>query len=248
MQEDDRIENEIKHGIFVERQGEQIWNWSSPAGKKRWQRRVNLFCSFLGNNDKNVLEIGCGTGLFTAELVKTRNKITAIDISPNLISIAQQRIGNKALFFLLNAYDTNFPNNFFDFVIGSSVLHHLDVDFAIKEFYRILKPNGGFMFTEPNMLNPQIFLQKNIPFIKKMAGDSPDETAFIRWFLSRKLLHAGFNDVAVTPFDFIHPSVPEFLLGYLENSLYFLERIPLMKEFAGSLIITANKPTRDFHE
>ena len=31
------------------------------------------------------------------------------------------------------------------------------------------------------MLNPIIAVQKNIPFIKKLMGDTPDETAFIKW-------------------------------------------------------------------
>jgi len=36
---------------------------------------------------------------------------------------------------------------------------------ALKEFARILKPGGGIMFTEPNMMNPQIALVKNIPAV-----------------------------------------------------------------------------------
>jgi len=34
------------------------------------------------------------------------------------------------------------------------------------------------MFTEPNMMNPQVALIKNVPSLKSRAGDSPDETAF----------------------------------------------------------------------
>ena len=241
MRHDHRIENEIKHGAFIAKQGEQIWNWSSPAGRKRWKRRCDLFAEFLGNKSQNVLEVGCGTGLFTAELVKANNKIIAIDVSKDLIEIAQKRVGDKVSFLLRDAGKTSFPDNYFDFIVGSSILHHLDAGPAIKEFYRILKPGGKFMFTEPNMLNPQIFLQKNIPFIKKLAGDSPDETAFFRWSIKKKLLIAGFGNVAAIPFDFMHPATPGFLLGYLERGFYLLEKIPLIREFAGSLIISGVK-------
>ena len=53
-------------------------------------------------------------------------------------------------------------------------MHHLNVKKALVEFYRVLKPGGTIYFTEPNMLNPIIAVQKNIPFIKKLMGDTPD--------------------------------------------------------------------------
>jgi hypothetical protein len=75
------------------------------------------------------------------------------------------------------------------------------VDQALKEFARILKPGGGIMFTEPNMMNPQIALVKNTPALKRRAGDSPDETAFFRWVIAGKLRHHGFTDISIVPFD-----------------------------------------------
>ncbi|MBU4348423.1 class I SAM-dependent methyltransferase [Patescibacteria group bacterium] len=241
---DKRIENEIKHGFYIVEKGESVWNWSSPAGIKRWQRRVDMFRLFLGNNSKNVLEVGCGTGLFTKELAKTDNKIIAIDISEELIEKARKKIlgSNNILFKIENAYNTSFKDNSFDFIVGSSVLHHLDAEAAIKEFYRILKPGGQLMFTEPNMLNPQIFLQKNIPFLKKMAGDSPDETAFFRWSVKNELLTKGFKDAVVVPFDFMHPAIPKSLIFLFEKVFFIFEKLPILKEIAGSLLITAKKP------
>lgn len=53
------------------------------------------------------------------------------------------------------------------------------------------------VFAEPNMINPQIFVQKNIPFIKKWLGDSPDETAINRWEFSKLLAHIGFNQINI---------------------------------------------------
>ena len=50
------------------------------------------------------------------------------------------------------------------------------------------------------MLNPQIAIQKNIPWIKRKLGDSPDETAFFRWPLRRLLEQTGYRDVRIDPF------------------------------------------------
>ena len=239
---DRRIENETRHGSYIAEHGEAIWNWSSPAGRVRWQRRCDLFAEYLGNDGREVLEIGCGTGLFTAELAKTRNRITAIDISPDLLALARERVtGGEVTFRCENAYASTFADQSFDAIVGSSVLHHLDVPRALREFHRLLRPGGRFMFTEPNMLNPQIALQKNIPFLKRLAGDSPDETAFIRPLLARQLAAAGFRGITIVPFDFLHPAIPAFLLPVATPLLALCERVPLLREIAGSLVIRGSK-------
>ncbi len=242
MTEDKRIQNEILHGNYIEEHGEEIWNWSSPAGKIRWARRCRLFKQFIGGNKNLVLEIGCGTGLFTQELAATDNSIVAIDISEALIRKARERVrAQNTKFVVGNAYKTGFTPNSYDFIVGSSSLHHLDVDQALEEFFRILKPGGGVMFTEPNMMNPQVALTKNIPVIKRRAGDSPDETAFFRWAIENKLRDKGFTEISVVPFDFMHPRIPESLLGMAGQVTSVLEKVPVLKEIAGSLIIRCHK-------
>jgi 2-polyprenyl-3-methyl-5-hydroxy-6-metoxy-1,4-benzoquinol methylase len=243
MDLDKRIRNEQEHGSFIAREGEEIWNWSSPAGKIRWARRVAMYTAFIGNRKQKILEIGCGTGLFTAELATTDNLITAIDISPDLLELARRRVRSGNVTFMLeNAYATSFPDNSFNYVVGSSVLHHLDLERALGECFRLLQPGGAFMFTEPNMLNIQIALQKNIPYLKRLAGDSPDETAFVRFTLIKKLKRAGFADLSVVPFDFVHPALPALVLGRGVPVLNFLEKVPLVREGAGSLVIRGTKP------
>jgi hypothetical protein len=115
------------------------------------------------------------------------------------------------------------------------------VDSALKEFSRILKPGGGIMFTEPNMMNPQVALIKNVPAIKRRAGDSPDETAFFRWEIARKLRNHNFTDISIVPFDFMHPQIPESLLGIAVQLTSVIEKVPILKEIAGSLIIQCRK-------
>jgi 2-polyprenyl-3-methyl-5-hydroxy-6-metoxy-1,4-benzoquinol methylase len=242
MVKDERILNEIRHGEYIRKHGEEIWNWSSPAGKLRWARRCRLFAEFLGNHKSRVLEIGCGTGLFTKELARTDNTIVAIDISDSLIMKAKERVSSTNVNFIVgNAYETEFKSGSFDFVIGSSSLHHLEVDSALNEFNRILKSGGRMMFTEPNMMNPQVALIKNVPSIKHRAGDSPDETAFFRWKIAKKFRDHNFVNISVEPFDFIHPQTSAWLLNLTERLTIILEQVPLIREIAGSLIIQCRK-------
>ncbi len=237
---DVRLINEIEHGKYLATHGAgEIWNWETPAGKLRWARRVKMLLSKI-QNGMEVLELGCGLGYFTKELIKTGANITAIDISPDLISLAKNEINaNNVCFKIENAYKTSFCDEQFEMVIGSSVLHHLDVDKALSEIYRLLKPSGEIFFTEPNMLNPQIFIERE--FRDYFPYVSQNETAFIRFSLSKKLQDIGFQQIEIVPFDWLHPSTPSFLIKLIDFSGKIIERTPLLREFSGSLFIKARK-------
>jgi ubiquinone/menaquinone biosynthesis C-methylase UbiE len=242
MNVDERLIREMEHGKYLASAGAgEIWNWESAAGKVRWRRRVEMLSSVIEEGDK-VLELGCGTGYFTKELVRTKASVTAIDISQELIREAQKTVqADNVSFEIQNACRMEFNDNLFDKVIGSSVLHHLDIRKALSEIHRVLRPGGRIAFTEPNMMNPQIALQKNIPWLKKRLGDSPDETAFFRWKL-KNLMHAtGFEQVQILPFDFLHPSIPAGAISLFSAIGRIAERLTIIKEIAGSLHITARK-------
>ena len=236
----DRIANEIQHGRFLAQRGAgEIWNWAGPAGELRWARRAKMLSNHLRLGMK-VLEIGCGTGYFTRELARSGADIVAIDLSPELLRIARRDCSaTNVRYEIQNACAMNYPDEGFDSVVGSSVLHHLEIKEALLEIYRVLRAGGTICFTEPNMLNPQIAIQKNVPWVKRRLGDSMDETAFFRRPLRRLLKRTGFRDVRIDPFDFLHPKTPSFLVNGLNGVGRFLERVPVVSEFAGSLYVRA---------
>ena len=240
MQE--RISREIQHGRFLAEHGAgEIWNWETSAGRIRWARRVKMLSSHL-KPGMTVLELGCGTGSFTRELARSGADVVAIDVSPELLEMAKANCSAPNVQYQIqNAYALSYSEGAFDSVVGSSVLHHLEVEKALRGAYRLLKPGGTIYFTEPNMLNPQIAIQKNIPWIKRKLGDSPDETAFFRWPLWRLLERTGYRDVRIDPFDFLHPKTPVALIDHVKALGRFLEKVPVISEFAGSLYIRAVK-------
>jgi 2-polyprenyl-3-methyl-5-hydroxy-6-metoxy-1,4-benzoquinol methylase len=242
-----RLENERAHGVFLSKNPEAIWGHAGLAGRLRVGRRVDLFKEIAGlEPGKRICEIGCGTGVFTKELLeKTGVNIVGIDISPELLRLAQEHLNDPRVTFVIG--DCMEPQTMqipldFDAVVTNSVLHHLDVPKALKAVYEMLKPGGAFVCSEPNMMNPQIAIQKNIPAVKKWAGDSPDETAFFRWRLAKQMKAAGFIDIRITPFDFLHPRMPDAWANKLDQMLRVFEKIPLIKEISGSLVIFGKKP------
>ena len=91
------------------------------------------------------------------------------------------------------------------------------------------------------MMNPQIAVQKNISIIKKKMGDSPDETAFFRWIVKKKLEKVGFRNVNIIPFDFLHPAIPQNLIKPISKIGVLMELTPFISEFSGSLYLSATK-------
>ena len=88
------------------------------------------------------------------------------------------------------------------------------------------------------MLNPQVFLERKLAFIRPLFWYvSPDETAFVRWSLRTLLETAGFHEVALKPFDWLHPAVPSSLIPTIDRVGHWLEEMPGLCEFSGSLLI-----------
>ena len=179
--------------------------------------------------------------MFTEMFAASGATIVAVDLSEELLVRARAR-GLTNVSFLRKPFEECDVDGPFDTVIGSSILHHLDMGAALPKIFSLLKPGGTMSFAEPNMLNPQIAVQKNVPWVKKMMGDSPDETAFIGWRLASQMRSVGFVRVEITPFDWLHPSIPDPLIGLVQSIGSVLEALPGVREFAGSLAIRAERP------
>ena len=187
-----------------------------------------------------VLEIGCGTGNFTEKFAVSGASILACDVSPDLIEMAKTRnLDPGQVRFVCHPFESLPCTSLFDAVIGSSVLHHLNLNMALGKIYELLKPGGRLCFAEPNMLNPQVFAAKK--FKRFFPEESPDETAFLRFQLGRHLRSTGFSDIYITPFDWLHPATPEKFIPIVQQVGAALEKTPLLKEFSGSLLISAKK-------
>src|SRR5206468_9601873 len=139
------------------------------------------------------LEAGCGSGLFTQSFAATGAIVTAIDISDDLLAYARaRRLDAARVRFIQGRFEDLRGEPPFDAVIGSSVLHHLDLDDALETAYKLLRPGGHFSFAEPNLLNPQVFLERRLSFLPMFSHVSPDETAFVRWSFARALARHGY--------------------------------------------------------
>lgn len=240
-----RSDRERQHfDALAEDLGSVWWGSITKAGQLRLDERGNLAIRYGGLiPGKVVLEPGAGNAEFTKRLAVSGATIIGVEISPKQVEIANNRLvefpNAKVVVGDINKLD--FPDGTFDAIVGNAVLHHFDLTTALPEMLRVLKPGGSFFFTEPNMLNPQIAIEKNIKFIGSALQNSPDETAFFRWQIYSILKRNGFNYIKVKPFDFLHPGIPDPWIIFFQKFSHFLGQIPLIKEIGGSLQIYAQR-------
>jgi ubiquinone/menaquinone biosynthesis C-methylase UbiE len=98
------------------------------------------------------LEVGCGTGFFLLNLaqagVLAKGHVT--DISPGMVEVAQQNAAALGLAVdgrVADAETLPYDDASFDLVVGHAVLHHVpDVEQALREVLRVLRPGGRFVF------------------------------------------------------------------------------------------------------
>ncbi len=167
----------------------------------------------------------------------------AVDLSSHLLEKARGRdLPRDRVRFLETPFEELDNHEPFDAVIGSSVLHHLDVEPALNKIYLLLKPGGVMSFAEPNMLNPQVFAERTFAFLPFFWYVSPDETAFVRHRLRILLKRIGFKGIEITPFDWLHPFTPRPFINAVSRIGRILEKIPFLREFSGSLYIRCYRP------
>lgn len=249
MSNADRVANEIAHGrMLAAAESEEMWGWSTPAGQRRARRRADLIIAAADlRPGRTALEIGCGTGMFTEQFAATGARIIAVDVSPDLLAKAAARqLPTDRVRFEQRRFESlersepalqAWAPDGFDAIIGSSVLHHLDIPAAIATCTRLLRPGGRIAFAEPNLLNPQVWMERN--FRSWFPYVSPDETAIVRWPLQRRLDAGGFANIRITPFDWLHPATPAPLIGVVNGAGRIVEHLPGLREFAGSVLIAA---------
>ncbi len=120
-----------------------------------WQRDIelNFFLQYLSKTD-NVLEIGCGNGYMSPALSSRAAFVNAIDFLPEMIERAKKE--NEGIlnvkFEVGDACNLEFPDNSFDKIVCTRVLINMSDGLlqmkAIKEFSRVLKPNGELLILE----------------------------------------------------------------------------------------------------
>ena len=115
--------------------------WLSEA----FENKIRSWLARRFTPDDDVLELGCGTGIFSEMIAGRVRHLTATDFSPEMLERAGQRLSaqNNVETRKEDACHTSFADEAFDAVLTVNLFHHASEPAAVaRECNRVVKPGG----------------------------------------------------------------------------------------------------------
>ncbi len=114
-----------------------------------------------------LLDLGCGTGMWSVRFAQRGANVNAVDVSVEGIKLTLARarlhgVSDRVRAQSASAYELPYLDRSFDLVHGENILHHLDAERAGREISRILKPNGIAVFVENSANNKLLMLARKL--------------------------------------------------------------------------------------
>lgn len=214
----------------------------------RTQRRCDWMISQMDlSSQRDILEIGCGTGELSSILAeKTNHHVLGTDLCSSFIDQAKLNYQQPNLKFQVLDFlkPEQLGENKYDYIIGNGILHHLytNLDNSLDALRNLLKEHGKIIFIEPNIYNPYCFvIFRTTSFFRKLANLEPDEMAFSKKYITSMLKRHAYSEIEVEHKDFLLPNTPPFLIGLTISLGSVVEKIPILKCLSQSIFITAEK-------
>lgn len=152
----------------------QLKRYMNPPSDTAYALEYSFY--LLGDvRGKTVLDFGCGSGENLVALLERGAHAIGLDISPELIALAQQRLdkaGLEATVTVGSAYETGLPDESVDVIFSIALIHHLDIPSVLREMLRILKKTGRVIIQEP------IRLSAGYGALRKMQPAREDISAY----------------------------------------------------------------------
>ncbi len=117
--------------------------------KKKWP----ILKSFIPlESGKTILDFGCGNGVILKEMtvLNPEARYIGIDVSGTALEMAKKKLPTAVFYKVGDGEKIPLGDKSVDFIFSSEVLEHIyDVENAVSELQRILKPGGKFLLTVP---------------------------------------------------------------------------------------------------
>jgi 2-polyprenyl-3-methyl-5-hydroxy-6-metoxy-1,4-benzoquinol methylase len=210
---------------------------------------------------RRVCDIGCGYGVISAYFAQAGASTFGFDVSESNIRVAQRTARVNDVQSLMNLQVMQgermlYPDNFFDFVFGNAVLHHLDHMLAAREVFRVLKPGGVAAFLDPLGENKLLEWARRCPL--RAHGHTPDERSLL--YSDLKALRSVFSEMSyrerglLTVVKVLFPKLEVGMIGLPRGERvlrhlsqlddWLLHHLPPIRPLASYLFICLPKPER----
>ena len=216
--------------------------------------------------DKYLLDLGCGAGENSVYFALLGAQCVATDYSPGMVEVAlklAEMNGVQIEGRTVNAMDIGFPDNTFDIVYASNLLHHIpNPETTLKEMHRVLKPGGKACFWDPLKHNPVINVYRRMATEVRTEDETPLDIDLVNYIRSlySKTHYDTFWIATLWIFlqfyliEKVNPNKERYWKKIileqarlekpylrLEKLDKWLKKLPLMKRFAWNLAVVATK-------
>jgi ubiquinone/menaquinone biosynthesis C-methylase UbiE len=159
------------------------------------ERLIDMFVQLSGlPRGARIVDLGCGSGVFTNLLQARGYRCSGVDLSPKLIAIARAQFGGIE-FIEGDIERLPFADASFDGVMLSGVLHHLpERSRCAAEVFRILRSRGKFVAFDPNRMNPFMYLYRDRSSpLYSSVGVTANERPVLAGEIAASFREAGFH-------------------------------------------------------
>lgn len=192
------MQNILSEQINYYRARADEYDESISSGQELFNMGKSLVLK-LGTFDK-ILELACGTGVWTETLLKMGNHVTAIDAAPEMLKIAREKCGDEQISYQqVDLFNWN-PDKTYDLVFFANWLSHVPpnvVDDFLSKVKSSLNKNGTIAFVDQHAPSDadKAIAEKEI-YAKRPLGEQ--EFTIIKVFydledLQKKLEGLGFE-------------------------------------------------------
>lgn len=204
---------------------------------------------------QRLLDFGCGFGDTSVRLARVGYDVYGFDVSPANIDTARAisaRYGfeRRTHFSVQTAESLDYPDGFFDVIVGIDILHHVDIPAALRECLRVLAPGGHAVFHEPveaPLFEPLRNSRLGQWLVPKTASldrhVTRDERKLTRSDL--RFIQSLCPDLSVEPFlllarlDRFLPHPPRLRWSLLERfDAVLFARVPPLRMLRGKVVLT----------
>ena len=181
--------------------------YESQRGRRRDRFHKEVLARLLDDptaeesaTDRQLLEVGCGTGRFLAALAAAGQQVTGTDLSQKMLDQARVRLESAGIdnVSLIQTSSLPFPDSTFSAVYSIFVVNLVpDYNELFAKVARVLKPDGLFVFNVPNLTSCYWPFGVVINRRQRTSTSNAVGGRYSHWFSRREwrdsLGHAGFR-------------------------------------------------------
>ncbi|MGO9388521.1 MAG: class I SAM-dependent methyltransferase [Methanobacterium sp.] len=171
---------------------------SDKTGKHSRELYDNILHKLSQFSFNKLLDVGCGTGNLLSLITKKYEiQLSGVDLSPNMLNIANEKLGEKADLRLGDSENLPFKDESFDMVTCTDSFHHYPhPENVLAEIKRVLNPKGTLLIADPWAPTP---FRQLVNMYMRLFSKGGNVKLYSKNDIHKLLNNSGFKNIKWEP-------------------------------------------------